>query len=579
MAEERGTAIEKALKATLAGLNFVQGVTKTPREYEWHLISEKPSADGGRVPIWVQDEWSTSRSSVRAEARQAGAESPIVFVFLPRLEADKLRETIGRFRAAEQTADLRAEPQTMAGVEAREAMRSRKSLEETRVGELVNNIIKNAQVYQGGGIELSGSAFPELVKQTVDASLARLFPKFPDADHLGWHTVVTRASQGAADPLTAVGHTSDADQLSVCQEVRSFVGGAGRRGSDVRRNFSNPPYGWSRDTVDGALLALLAGGFLRGMRNGQAVTAQGMTQQQIAGTEFFIEGMIISASQRIAVRRVGAELGLPVKNGEEPEVVPLILQRMLDQAKYAGGDAPLPALPETTIVGQLQELAGNHQIVEVAKQADTLIACYQEWSATREAAQTRLPEWQRLEGFVHHARNLPVAAELTAQMEAIKVGRTLLTNPSPIGPLLLQVTATLREAVSEARERLRDERDREVADLDASDLWLKLEPEDVARILEAHGLGPVPDLDIGDDEALMKCLEGAGLEDWNVQLLALPTRVSQAREEAARLSEPKAVTVRLTPATLSSREEVEDYIHDLREELLSQVEDHPVIIP
>ena len=578
MAEERGTAIEVALKDALAGLNFVQGMTKTLREYELHLISEKPSADGGRVPIWVQNEWSTSRSSVRAQARQEGVESPIVFVFLPRLEADELRQTIGRFRAAEQTVVLRAEPQTMAGVEAREAMRSRKSFEEKRVRELVNNIIKNAQVYQGGGNELSGDAFPELVKQAVEASLARLFPKFPDADQSGWHTVVTRASQGAADPLSAVGHTSDADQHSVCQEIRGFVGGAGRRGSDVRRHFSNPPYGWSRDTVDGALLALLAGGFLRAMRNGQAVTAQGMTQQQIAGTEFFIEGMIISASHRIEVRRVGSELGLPVKNGEEPEVVALILERMQKRAKCAGGDAPLPVLPDTTVVSQLQELAGNHQIVGVANQADTLIACYKEWSATHEAAQARLPEWHRLKGFVRHARNLPVATEANVQMEAIRLGRTLLTNPSPIAPLLLQVSAALREAVSEARERLRDERDREVADLEASDLWLKLEPEDAARILKAHGLGPVPSLEIGTDQDLTDCLENAGLADWNVQLLALPARVNQAREEAARLLEPEAATVRPPPATLNSREEVEVYIRSLREQLLAQVEEHPVII-
>ena len=578
MAEERGTAIEGALKDALAGLNFVQGMTKTLREYELHLISEKPSVDGGRVPIWVQNEWSASRSSVRAQARQEGVESPIVFVFLPRLEADELRQTIGRFRAAEQTVALRAEPQTMAGVEAREAMRSRKSLEEKRVRELVNNIIKNAQVYQGGGNELSGDAFPELVQQAVEASLARLFPKFPDADQSGWHTVVTRASQGAADPLSAVGHTSDADQHSVCQEIRGFVGGAGRRGSDVRRHFSNPPYGWSRDTVDGALLALLAGGFIRAMRNGQAVTAQGMTQQQIVGTEFFIEGMIISAPHRIAVRRVGSELGLPVKNGEEPEVVPLILERMQEQAKCAGGDAPLPVLPDTAVVSQLQDLAGNHQIVGVANQADTLIACHKEWSATYQAAQVRLPQWHRLEGFVHHARDLPVATEANVQMEAIRLGRTLLTNPSPIAPLLLEVTVALRKAVSEAHERLRYERNRLVADLEASDLWLKLSSGDAAKILEAHGLEPVSDLDIGDDEALINCLGDANLEDWNVQLLALPTRVNQARGDAARLSEPGAVTVRLTPATLSSREEVEDYIHNLREQLLVQVEDHPVII-
>ena len=579
MASERETAIKGALAAALGGLNFVQGVTRTPRQYERHLGSEKPPTEGGAVPIWVQGEWSASQASIREEARQAGVESATVFVFLPQIEADELRQTIGRFRAAEETVNTRAVPQTMAGVEASEGMRSRRVLEQERVSVLVNNIVANARVYQGGGNEAVAGVFPELIKQAVEASLVRLFPKFPDADQSGWNTVVTRASQGAADPLSAIDYASDADQHPVCQEVRSFVGGASKRGSEVRRHFSNPPYGWSRDTVDGALLALLAGGFLRATRNGQVVTAKGMTQQQIAGTEFVIEGVVLLASHRIAVRKVAYELGLTVNNGEEPEVVPLILERMKSVAESAGGVVPLPPPPDTTVVGQIGELAGNRQIIEVAKQADALIASYKEWSSWGETAGERLTQWHRLEGFVHHARNLPVAGELNPQVQAIRSQRTLLTNPSPITPLLQEVTAALREAISEAHEHLGDERERAVAELEASDLWLRLEPEDAARILQARGLEPIPDLDVGTDQALTDCLESTGVEDWNVQLLALPTRVNQAREDAARLLEPKAVTVRPTPATLNSREEVEDYIRSLREQLLAQVEEHPVIIP
>ena len=579
IASERETAINGALAKALEGLNFVQGATRTPRQYRVHLGSDKPPTEGGTVPIWVQGQWSASRSSVHAEARQAGDESATVFVFLPQIEADELRQTIGRLRAAEETFAIRPAPQTMAGAEAREAMRSRGVLDQERVSVLVNNIVANARVYQGGGNELVAGTFLELIKQAVDASLARLFPKFSDADRSGWNTVVTRALQGAADPLSAIDHTSGADQHPVCQEIRGFVGGAGQRGSEVQRHFSNPPYGWSRDTVDGALLALLAGGFLRATHNGQAVTASGMTQRRVATTEFVIEGVTISVRDRIAVRRVGSELGMAVNNGEEPEAIPLILERMRSQAEVAGGDAPLPESPEQTVVAQLRELVGNHQVVEVAKQADALVSLYKEWSEASETAQARLPEWHRLEKFVHHARDLPVAVELNTQMEAIRADRALLTNPSPIAPLLLQVTTALRKAVSEARECLRDERDRAVADLAASDLWLKLEPEDAARILEAHGLGPVPDLDIGTDQDLTDCLENAGLDDWHIRLLALPARVNQAREEAARLLEPEAATVRPPSATLNSREEVESYISSFREQLLAQVEEHPVIIP
>ena len=578
MESEREKAMRGALDTALKGLTFVQGSTKTPRNCEMQLGSEGSASDGSSVPIWVRDGWSVSEESVREEARQAGVENPTVFVYLPKLEADVLQQAIGQFRAAEETVNTRAVPQTNPGVEAKGAMQSRTTLEEKRVSDLVDDIIKGARVYQGGGNQITDGSFPELVRQAVDAALTRLFPKFPDADQLGWNNVFRRAEQGAPDPLSAVGYASDADKHSVCQEVRDFVGGAGKKGSEVRRNFLNPPYGWSRDTVDGALLALLAGGFLRATRSAQTVTAKGMTQQQVAVTEFFIEGVIVSAVHRIGVRKVASALGFSAKSGEEAQSVPVILDCLQSEAEAAGGVAPLPEPPDTTIIKELRNLTGNSQIVGVAKQADTVINFYKGWLAAGKAARERLPEWDRLVQFIHHARDLPVAGEVNRQTEAIRSHRTLLTDPNPIPPLLNQVTAALRKAVSEAHGCLSEQRDQEVAELEASDLWSQLTPGDGERILRSQGLGPISSLDMGTDLALMECLGKTGIEDWNVHRLALDTRVSQAREEAARLLIPEAVTIRPTSATLNTREEVEAYIGRLREQLLAVVDEHPVII-
>ena len=578
MASERETAMREALATALKGLTFVQGDTKTLRKYEMQLGSEGAPTDGSSVRIWVQDGWSLSEESVRQEARQAGVESPTVFVFLPQLEADELKQAIGRLRVAEETVSTRAIPQTIAGGEARGAMQSRITLEGKRVSDLVSNIIQDARVYQGGGNQETDGSFPDRVRQAVDAALTRLYPKFPDADQAGWNNVVTRARQGAVDPLSAFDYPSDADKHPVCQEVRDFVGGLGKKGSEVRRHFLNPPYGWSQDTVDGALLALLAGGFLRAARNGQAVTAKGMTHQQVGVAEFFIEGVIVTAVHRIGVRKVASALGLSAKSGEEAQSVPGILERLQGEAEAAGGVAPLPEPPDTTTIGELRNLTGNSQIVGIAEQADSLINLYKGWSAAGKAARERRCEWERLEHFIRHAQNLPVAGEVNHQMAAIRSQRTLLTDPDPIPPLLNQVTGALRKTVSEAHGCLSEKRNREVAELEALELWLQLTPEDRERILGSRGLGPISSLDIGTDLALMECLDNTGIEDWNVRLLALNTRVNQAREEAARLLAPEAVTLRPTPATLNTREEVEAYVSKLREQLLAEVDEHPVII-
>ena len=75
----------------------------------------------------------------------------------------------------------------------------------------------------------------------------------------------------------------------------------------------------------------------------------------------------------------------------------MILERLQSEAQAAGGEAPLPAQPDTAIVRELRDLAGNRQIVGVAEKGDILIDHHRDWSAAGEAAQERLPEWHRLE--------------------------------------------------------------------------------------------------------------------------------------------------------------------------------------
>ena len=89
--------------------------------------------------------------------------------------------------------------------------------------------------------------------------------------------------------------------------------------------------------------------------------------------------------------------------------------------------------------------------------------------------------------------------------------------------------------MSEAHGRLTAERDHEVASLEGSDDWSRLKPRDRARILKSNGLGPVRDVEIGTDQALIDCLEETSLKDWDDKTLALKARADRAREEAARL--------------------------------------------
>lgn len=578
IASDRATALKNHLASVLKDRAFVQGTSKATRKFEFHFGSEAPRTDSGDVPVWIRDEWSVSEKTVREDAQAAGVDSPIVFVFLPRIEADELKQTIARTGAARDTVDTHPAPETQGGKEARIAMESRAQVEAQRLSTLVGNIVKNARVYMAGGAEVIADDFPGQIREAVNAAVVRLFPRFSLADQTGWDPVVTRAIDGAADPLAALGYGADVDKHPACQEVRTYVGGAGKKGLEVQKHFDGPLYGWPKDAVNGCLLALLAGGFLRASRNGQPTQARGLIRSQIGPTDFFSEGITISALQRIGIRNLSAAMGLPIQNGEEPTAIPRILERLASLAEEAGGDPPLPERPDTSTIAGLQQLAGNEQFVAVHDQKDRLAAWQKAWSAAVETIQQQLSAWRRLEALAAHANGLAVASDVMPEIEAILRNRALLDLPDPVPPLAAKLASALRQALGLAHTRLREARDGEVATLETSEEWTKLKPEDRERLIRGHGLLAIPPLDVGTDEALLSSLSSNPLGDWEDRIAAIPTRASRAREEAARLIEPKSVTFRPPPATLKTDVDVKNYVTRLESDLLERVTASPILI-
>jgi hypothetical protein len=261
------------------------------------------------------------------------------------------------------------------------------------------------------------------------------------------------------------------------------------------------------------------------------------------------------------------------------DAIPRILERLGELAHAAGGDPPLPDRPDDKPIKELQGLAGNQQFVAVHSKKDDLLAWHKTWSSAADTIRQRLPEWQRVEALRRHAGDLPVAGEVDPQIAAIRANRGLLDTPNPVSPIAARLAAALRTAVNDAHARLRTVHDREVGALEASEEWSRLKPEDPSRLLTSHGLLPVPAPDLGTDEALLASLNAAPLSEWETREIALPARAAKAREEAARLVAPKAVTVRPPAATLKTPDDVNTYVEKLREDLLARLSpDTPVLV-
>ncbi|MCC6192471.1 MAG: BREX system P-loop protein BrxC [Anaerolineales bacterium] len=579
IASDRTTGLRNVVGEALRGKTFTQGVNKTPRKFDPLFGLEQPEVDTVAVPVWIRDEWQVSEKTVREDAQREGVESPIVFVFLPRQNADALKAALASQAAAEETLNARPRGTTPESIEARSAMEARLKIEQNRVKGLLTSLVNAARVYQGGGIEVNEGTFVNSVEAAVQSALVRLFPAFEDTNQPGWDKVFERATQGAADPLTAVGYPGDIDKHTAARKVRDYLGRDGKRGNDVRKQFMGPGYGWPQDAVDGLLMALMAGGFVRATNKGQPVNARTLGRAQIGVTDFFSEGITITAQQRIGVRGAITKMGLPVKAGEELAAMAEVLRRLTDLAGQAGGASPLPAPPSTANIEELSALSGNEQFAAFYDRRDELAANHAAWTRLRTLIAERWPRWQFLERLLSQADGLPVAQSLSGPVRAIQTDRSLLGNPDPVPPLLAQLTAGLRSALMEGRARLAEVQERELGVLEATEEWQALSQSDQSAILAANGIGPVPEPSVGTDEALLESLAAIPLREWESRLAALPGRVARAREEAARRLAPAAVTLQPPHGTLRSADEVDAYLAELRKTIMQHIDaGKPVIL-
>src|SRR6266852_1369270 len=560
IASDRTTAFHNSVTVALKGITITQGLSKTPRKFETYFGPDSPPVNTGNVPIWIRDEWTVSERTVREDAQVAGVDSPIVFVFLPQQDSDALKDALASYAAANETLTSRPAPTALEGIEAKRAMESKRQVEQGKRDALIANIVNNARVYQGGGNEIAQGSLQASVKTAIEAALERLFPQFNVVDHPSWGTVMKRATEGANDALSIIGYTGDIDKHPACQEIRTFIGGPGKKGSEIRKHFEGVGYGWPRDAVDGALLCLVAGGFVRATKNSQAVSVKQITGPQIGITDFYSEGITVSSSQRIGVRGLLASMGLTIKPGEEAEATLKVLNRLIELASTAGGDAPLPERPSTASIEQLQAMSGNEQLIAVYERRDELLNNFKAWTQSRDKIEQRRPEWNVLQRLLTHARTLPIATEVALQVKAIEDARTLLQDPDPVTPLISKLATALRAKVTAEQQRLVEARDQAMRSLEASEEWQRVDEANRQRMLSQYSLRAVPALIIGTDEELLSTLDTYLLTSWEDRIAALSAKVAKVREETMKLLSPKAVPITPRRAILTSVEEGDAYL-------------------
>ena len=577
-ADRRSQVIRAAIGEQVARTTLQHGKSKVPRKVALHFGDSLPGSAGAEIPIWIRNGWSTTLNAVQDEARAAGTGSPVVFVFIPRLDADAIRDALSAEGASDSVVRGRPTPMTEEGMQAQSGVASRGQAAKSRLNASISGLLNQARVFQGGGNELTGNSLKAAVESAAEASLTRLFPRFSDGDDPNWGKVADRAKQGNANPLGALGYAGEADQQAACAEVMRYLSGGQKLGKDVRAQFMGGDFGWPQDSVDGALYALVAGGSLRAKLNGSPVNATAIPQNSIGTVAFQVENIVLPTGVKIAVKGMATKLGIPVAGLAEADIPPRIVDRLLTLANEAGGDAPLPPAPSNEMVRDLQGLTGNELTQHIFDRRDDLLALTDAWSSLASKKALRLAGWAELDALLRHADDGGDKDEVTAQRHAILADRRLLEDPDPVGPLASQLATTLRARYTAAVDAYQQARAAAISTLESDDLWAKLDQDQSSAILSMTSLNAPTPSGLGTTSELLTALEATRPRDWEDRIDLLPPRIARAREQAAKLVEPAAIRVTPPSATLRTQEDVDDYLNQLRAKIEAQLAKGPVVL-
>jgi len=577
----RGDGLKGRLEAEIKAVRLLHGAAKIPRQLVLHTDSEPPAPSRDQVVVWVRDGWGHGESENRAAAREAGSDDPVVHVYLPRLHAEELQSRIIDATAARRVLDQYGTPSTPEGIEARQAMQSRLLRAEQSLQELLGDVIANALVLKGGGSEEYGTKLSDKLQSAAsEASLARLFPEFPKADHGSWGTAVKRAKEGSASPLEAVGHRGSNESHPVASQVISSIG-AGKEGSAIRAELRVAPYGWPQDAIDAVLLALHRDGTLSAKDvHGNVIAVGQLDQQSLGKARFYLQKIRLTTKQKLALRGIYGFAGVTALAGQEEAKAGEFLDAIENQVAQAGGDPPLPALISSPLLRELRSLSGPEQLMAILEAEQPLRELWDQACGLVDLKRRRIPGWERLEALLRQARGLPIERELEPQVEAIRSQRSLL-DPSTdfVAPLLQQLEQALTAELEKAQQQVSQVVASELQQLQASAEWQGLpeaERNQISRALQLPASAPIADP--VERSRLLEVLQQRSISSRQELAESIPTRFAKARTAAARALEPSTQAVKLSSGVLKDGAALEAWWAAERQRLLAALETGPIQI-
>ena len=201
-----------------------------------------------------------------------------------------------------------------------------------------------------------------------------------------------------------------------------------------------------------------------------------------------------------------------------------------------------------------------------------------DWTKKAKLVEEREPDWILLADLMNYAPITEETEKLKSETDAILNGRLLLNEPDLVKPLLNKISENLQKILNDLKKKFNKIYDTLMPELQANQYFIKLTPEQKHTILVNHQLLAKPELKAKDSKGLLNELQKVSLSAWETKIAALPGQFQSAIEDAIKLIEPKAKEYKLPKRTIKSKEELEEYLTELRTSLEDLLESGESVI-
>lgn len=568
--------VDKALPSTVP-----QGKAKVARKLTLHTDGAAPTVSD-TIPVWLRSEWDDGTTAKQFDdlAKGLGPDSSVVLVHLPRAQAQAFAAALRNQIAAQRTLDQQGIPQDDEGKQARRAMETRLARAQALVGDHIRDVVSKAGVQLGGGSSPTGTALRDRIENGAQSAATRLFSKFGDADDARWSQVIDRIKKGSgADALKQVGYDADPEQHPVIKEVLGRISGAGTAASDVEKAVLSAPFGWPREALMGAIGVLLDHGLVRATINGsEASTDKVLSQTRLGTVHLRRESTVLKAAEKIAARSLLSKLGFTANNDTLVPGAQQAVTSLSQRALSIGGPAPLPDIALPAGIDQVKTASGNDRVHALLAAKDDLTAFAERLDTLEKRRQPRLDALSTARTLATAAAGLDGAEEARKRLDAFEQTRELLADNDQISPIATDLASAVREAVTTAADSLETARRSAVDGLAKQPAWASLDFTKKEQFLSENKLSPETKPALSDAAAVVKAVQARPLSSWGAEVDAVPARAAKALEAAVRLTAPKAGTVTFPTATISSADDVDAYLDDLRAKLTQALADHDTVV-